>query len=53
MNGDNPFSQLFASGEAVQKASEIALAQKLNISDILTRIFLFTNESGMYFTVCT
>ena len=42
----NPFSQLFSSGEAVRRATEIARAQKQNISDVLTKIFLITNQIG-------
>ena len=44
---DNPFCMLFPSVEDVHNASVIALRQKLAVSDVLTRIFLFTAATGM------
>ena len=44
---ENPFAQLFSSSEDLKKAEELARTQRLKyVSDVLTRIFLFTNTTG-------
>ena len=43
---DNPFCMLFPSSEHVRQATEVVLGQKLYVSDVLTRIFLFSAANG-------
>lgn len=46
MDEENPFAELFSSSEAVHQATDIAKVQKVNVSNVLTKIFLFTIISG-------
>lgn len=48
---DNPFSHLFSTNEDLLEAAETAQRQKWRISDLLTRIFLFTNANGNSFKI--